>query len=547
MVDSLALSSTVAGGGWMATPIYLAAAYGVAKICASGFNELRTVLFSNVSQHACREVARNTFAHLHSLDLSMMATTRGGELQAIISRAVRSVTSILNMMLFNVVPTLCEFGFVLFVMGQVPVVGPQIALITALTVGAYSVFTTRVTHVRTQFRRDMNLAEQKAAAQLVDSVSNAEAVRAFANEEFETQKYDQFLGRYEKENVRVMNSLGLLNFGQQSIFSAGLIAAMMVSVEAVGAGLVPIGDLVMISGLLFQLSIPLNFLGGVYRETKLNLVDYARMLEITDMRPKIRSPSPNSPSLEVVKGSISLKNVSVSVGSRKVLENVSIEIPEKFTLGIVGASGSGKTSLLRLLNRLLDPAKGSVSIDGQDLKEVNLQSVRRAIGTVPQDCILFNDTVAENIRYGRPDASDEAVVAAAKAAFIHDPIMQMSEGYQTFVGERGQKLSGGERQRIGIARCLLKDSKIVLFDEATSALDTGTEQKVLGAFRALKEGRTAVVVAHRLTTVMDADQIIVIDNGRIVETGTHWDLLHMPNGKYRELWETQFSRPNTHD
>jgi len=545
MVDSLGTSNLAVMDPTGTAPLLMVAAYGGAKIAASGFTELRTILFSRVSQHACREVARNTFSHLHSLDLSTMSTTRGGELQAIISRAVRSVTSILNMMLFNVVPTLCEFGFVLFVLSNVPIVGSQVAVITAATVAAYSVFTTKVTQVRTQYRKDMNIAEQKAAAQLVDSVSNAEAVRAFANEKFETAKYDQYLAQYERENVRVMNSLGSLNFGQQLIFSLGLIGSMGVAVKAAAAGLIPVGDLVMISGLLFQLSVPLNFLGGVYRETKLNLVDYGRMLEITNMEPKIHS-NPDAPRLTVDQGTVRVENVSFTVdGGKKILDNVSFEIPERFTLGIVGHSGSGKTTLLRLVNRLIDPdqdGRGKVTIDGQDLRNVNLQSVRENIGTVPQDCILFNDTVGENIRYGKPDASDEEIEAAAKAAFIHDPISHMTNGYKTNVGERGQKLSGGERQRVGIARCLLKDSKIVLFDEATSALDTGTEQKVLGAFRALKEGRTAVVVAHRLTTVMDADQIIVLDNGRIVERGSHEDLLAIENGKYRELWETQFNR-----
>lgn len=535
---------STAGTGGLIMPLYLVAAYGGAKIASSGFSELRTVLFSRVSQRACREVARNTFEHLHSLDLASISNTRGGELQAIISRAVRSVTSILNMMLFNVIPTICEFGFVLFVMHRVPVVGPQVALITAITVGAYSVFTTRVTQVRNEYRKSMNLAEQQAAAQLVDSVSNAEAVRAFANEKFETLKYDRYLQTFEEANVKVMNSLGLLNFGQQSIFSLGLIAAMAVSVNAASAGLIPVGDLVVISGLLFQLSVPLNFLGGVYRETKLNLIDYGRMLEIINMKPLIRSPVA-APHLKVDKGEISLKNVSVSVSGKKILDNVSLEIPEKFTLGIVGASGSGKTTLLRLINRMIDPDSGAIEIDQQNLKSVDLQSVRRAIGIVPQDCILFNDSVAENIRYGRPNASDSQVEAASKAAFIHDPILNMPNGYSTLVGERGQKLSGGERQRIGIARCLLKDSKIVLFDEATSALDSGTEQKVLGAFRALKEGRTAVVVAHRLSTVMDADELIVLDKGKIVERGTHSELLSNPNGKYKELWDTQFIKSSS--
>ena len=549
IVDSLGPAAATTMVDPVSTPLYLVAAYGASKIASSGFSELRTILFSRVSQHACRDVARSTFAHLHTLDLSSMSTTRGGELQAIISRAVRSVTSILNMMLFNVVPTLCEFGFVLFVLAQVPVVGTQIAAITALTVGAYSVFTTRLTQIRTQYRKDMNIAEQRAAAQLVDSVANAEAVRAFANEQFETNKYDKFLAQYELENVRVMNSLGLLNFGQQFIFSLGLIGSMAVGVNAAVAGLIPVGDLVMISGLLFQLSIPLNFLGGVYRETKLNLVDYGRMLEITNMKPRIISAD-NAPKIQVNHGTIRVDNVSVTVDGRKILDNISFEIPERFTLGIVGHSGSGKTTLLRLLNRLIDPdviGGGKISIDGQDLKTVDLQSVRESVGTVPQDCILFNDTVAENIRYGKPGASDAEVEAAAKAAFIHEPIMGMTKGYETNVGERGQKLSGGERQRVGIARCLLKDSKIVLFDEATSALDTGTEQKVLGAFRALKEGRTAVVVAHRLSTVMDADLIVVLDKGRIVEQGTHDQLVHIDGGTYRELWDSQFNRATQKD
>jgi ATP-binding cassette, subfamily B (MDR/TAP), member 7 len=539
LVDTLAVAGGVIDP---AMPLYLAASYGAVKIAASAFSELRTVLFSRVSQHACREVAKNTFAHLHSLDLSTMSTTRGGELQAIISRAVKSVTSILNMMLFNVVPTLCEFGFVLFVLGNVPVIGPQIAVITAVTVGAYSVFTTKVTHVRTQYRRDMNLAEQQAAAQLVDSVSNAEAVRAFANEEFETERYDKYLAQFEHQNVRVMNSLGLLNFGQQSIFSIGLISAMMVGANAVVNGLIPVGDLVMISGLLFQLSVPLNFLGNVYRETKLNLVDYGRMLEITDIKPKIRS-APNAPNITVTEGTVRVENVTVELeGGKKLLDNISFEIPQRYTLGIVGQSGSGKTTLLRLLNRLIDPTNGDIYIDNQNLKSVDLQSVRRGVGTVPQDCILFNDTIAENIRYGNPSATLEQIQTAAKLSQIHEPIMNMSDGYNTNVGERGQKLSGGERQRIGSARCILKNSKVVLFDEATSALDTETEQKVLNAFTALKEGRTAIVVAHRLTTVMDADKILVLDQGRIVESGTHFELLDIPNGKYKNLWDSQFNR-----
>ncbi|KAF4733494.1 ATP-binding cassette sub- B member 7, mitochondrial [Perkinsus olseni] len=387
----------------------------------------------------------------------------------------------------------------------------------------------------------MNMAENEANARLLDSIINAESVRFFANEKRETELYDQSLAKYEKENVRVLKSLGRLNFGQQLIYNSGLFATLFLALNQCVAGTLPVGDLVMINTLLMQLSSPLNMIGMVYRETTMSLVDMSKLHALMRVQPSIKD-SPNAQDLVLKGGEVSIKDLTFDYGSesRKILNGFSLDIPAGHRVAIVGSSGAGKSTVLRLLLRLYAPSSGSITIDGQPIDEVTLSSLRKNIGVVPQDCSLFHDTVFNNILYGRLDATEEEVIAAAKMAEIHDTIMDFPKGYQTLVGERGLKLSGGERQRVGIARCILKNPELVLFDEATSALDSETEQNILKGFEQLTASRTSLIVAHRLSTVMNCDTICVLEEGKIAEKGSHKELMNIENGKYRQLWERQF-------
>ncbi|CBZ53953.1 Abc transporter, related [Neospora caninum Liverpool] len=541
-------------------PIGIVCGFPVARIAATGFNELRSTLFARVSQSASCDFSCHAFLHLHSL--AFFHDKRAGELSVLISRGIKSVTSLLNVLLFQLVPTVLEFALVLYLLGGK--VGGPFACITSLTMAAYVAFTTAVTARRTKIRKAMTAAEQQSVGLLVDSLANAEAVRFFTAEKEELARFAAVQRRYAEKNILVNESLAFLNFGQQFIFNLGVLGSLAYTASQVAAGLLPVGHIVLVSSLLLQLAVPLNFVGTIYRETSLNLADLEKLYELLNHHPPIQNP-PNAKQFALQGGALTLDNVSFfyppsvlraappgaaprpagdaqtppEAARRLLLDGVSFSVAAGEKVAIVGPSGVGKSTLIKLLFRMFDPAKGAVRIDGQDVKELDLHSFRRHIGVVPQDMVLFNDTVEFNIKYGCPNATDDEMRAAAKQAEIDDMIMSMPDGYKTVVGERGLKLSGGERQRIGIARCLLRNPAIAIFDEATSALDSHTEQKILKAFRAMAKGRTTLVIAHRLSTIADANKIIYLKDGRIAEMGTHDELLQNPDGLYRALWESQ--------
>ncbi|PFH35574.1 ABC transporter family protein [Besnoitia besnoiti] len=543
-----------------ALPLGIVCGFPLARIAASGFNELRSLLFARVSQSASSEFACHAFLHLHSL--AFFHDKKAGELSVLISRGIKSITSLLNVLLFQLFPTALEFLLVLYLLAA-KVAGP-VALITLATMAAYVAFTTAVTSRRTKIRKAMNRAEQQSAGLLVDSLANAEAVRFFTAEKQELKRFATVQRHYAVKNVAVNESLALLNFGQQLIFNCGVLGALLFTASQVAAGALPVGHLVLVSNMLLQLAIPLNFVGTIYRETSLNLIDLEKLYELLNMQPPIQNP-PNAKAFVLKRGEIEFDRVSFAYppvlrtskaeaaaedrrtdapearrkGSALLLEDVSLTVRPGEKVAIVGSSGAGKSTLIKLLYRMYDPKHGTVRIDGQDVKELDLTSFRQHIGVVPQDMVLFNDTVEFNIKYGCPSATDEQVKAAAQQAEIHDMIMGMPDGYKTVVGERGLKLSGGERQRIGIARCLLRNPAVAIFDEATSALDSHTEQKILKAFRAMSRGRTTLVIAHRLSTISDADKIVYLKDGKVAELGTHDELLRRPGGLYRALWESQ--------
>eukprot|EP00921_Rhytidocystis_pertsovi_P018139 GHVQ01028614.1.p1 GENE.GHVQ01028614.1~~GHVQ01028614.1.p1 ORF type:complete len:721 (+),score=69.79 GHVQ01028614.1:416-2578(+) len=544
----------------------LVLSYAIARTSASFFGELRNFLFTRVSQAACKIIACKAFVHLHSLDLDFLRSVKAGELSTIISRGVKSITQLLNMMLFQVFPTLFEFSLVLYVLFSK--VGAAVAGITVATMVTYSLFTAAVTSYRTNLRKTMNDAEQRAAGLLLDSLVNAEAMRYFTAEQHEAKRYRTEQEGIEKQNVRVNESLAFLNFGQQLIFNAGLLSSLWLTVAQVCSGGAPIGHVVLVSSLLFQLAIPLNFVGSVYRETKLNLIDMHKLHDLLRLRPTCTNPI-NAKPLQLEGGSVRFEDIhfafpsstefcaqqsepskyptSASAGPsstpfsnyQNLFKGLTIDIPAGQTVAIVGASGSGKSTLVKLLYRLFDPSHGRVLIDGQDLRSLDLHSFRSRIGVVPQDVVLYNETVMFNLKYGMEDATDEQVQEAARNAQIHDSIAAFPEQYNTVVGERGLKMSGGEKQRICIARCLLRNPAIVIFDEATSALDTHTETLILQAFRAMSVGRTCMVIAHRLSTVREADRIVYIGDGRVQEEGTHTDLINKKGGSYARLWNSQ--------
>ncbi|KAG5935734.1 Iron-sulfur clusters transporter atm1, mitochondrial [Claviceps monticola] len=539
IVDSMNIDFVAAGGTAAAVAGSMIVAYGATRIGATLFQELRNAVFASVAQNAIRGVARNIFDHLLRLDLNFHLSKQTGGLTRAIDRGTKGISFLLTSMVFHIIPTALEIGLVCGILTWQ--YGAKFAAITVLTMVGYTAFTIWTTAWRTKFRRQANAADNKASTVAVDSLINYEAVKYFNNEKFEVSRYDKALKEYEKSSIKVATSLALLNSGQNIIFSSALTAMMYFAADGVATGSLTVGDLVMVNQLVFQLSVPLNFLGSVYRELRQSLLDMETLFNLQKVSVSIQEKPDAKPLALARGGEIKFDNVSFGYHpDRPILKNLSVTIPAGKKVAIVGPSGCGKSTLLRLLFRSYDVQEGRILIDDQDIRDVTVDSLRRSIGVVPQDTPLFNDTIEHNIRYGLIDASHEDVVAAAKRARIHDIIERFPDGYDTKVGERGMMISGGEKQRLAVSRLLLKDPPLLFFDEATSALDTHTEQALMininGILR--EKGRTSVFVAHRLRTIFDSDIIIVLKEGKVAEMGTHRDLIDRA-GVYSELWSAQ--------
>ncbi|HEX6156487.1 MAG TPA: ABC transporter ATP-binding protein/permease, partial [Burkholderiales bacterium] len=520
----------------VAVPVALLAIYGLLRFSATLFAELRDVLFVRVTQRAIRRVALGVFRHLHSLSLRFHLERQTGGMTRDIERGTRGISSLLSYLIFSIIPVILEFALVAAVL--IAKFDWRFAAITFGAVAVYIAFTVTITEWRMEIRRRANELDSRANTRAIDSLLNYETVKYFGNEEFEARRYDEQLHKYEDAATKNEASLGLLNIGQSLIIAAAVTALMLLVAEGVVAKTFTLGDLVLVNGLLIQLYIPLNFLGMVYREIKQSLLDMDRMFSLLSQHREVEDKAGAVP---LPAGRLEVRFVEVDFSyekERQILHKVSFEIPAGQRVAVVGHSGSGKSTLARLLYRFYDVAAGRIEINGADIREVKQSSLRGAIGIVPQDTVLFNDTILYNIRYGRPEASDEEIFAAARAAHIHDFVQTLPKQYETMVGERGLKLSGGEKQRVAIARALLKDPRILIFDEATSALDSRAEKAIQAELERIAVGRTTLVIAHRLSTVMDADQILVLNHGRIVERGSHMQLLEL-KGEYARMWALQ--------
>jgi len=539
IVDSLNIDFATTGGTVATTAGAMILAYGAARIGAVISQELRNAVFSSVAQKAIRRVAKATFGHLLNLDLSFHLSKQTGGLTRAIDRGTKGISFLLTSMVFHIVPTALEITMVCGILTYN--FGWEFAAITALTMAGYTAFTIWTTAWRTKFRRQANAADNRASTVAVDSLINYEAVKYFNNERFEVGRYDKALQQYEKSSIKVATSLAFLNSGQNIIFSSALTVMMYLGARGIVDGSLTVGDLVLINQLVFQLSVPLNFLGSVYRELRQSLLDMETLFNLQKVNVSIQE-KPDAKPLQLTKGGeIRFDNVTFGYyEDRPILRNLSVTIPAGKKVAVVGPSGCGKSTLLRLLFRSYDVQSGRIFIDDQDLRDVTLDSLRKAIGVVPQDTPLFNDTVEHNIHYGNMSASIEAVHEAARRAHIHDKIASWPHGYETKVGERGLMISGGEKQRLAVSRLILKDPPLLFFDEATSALDTHTEQALMANINEILRGkaRTSVFVAHRLRTIYDADLIIVLKEGNVAETGTHQELMEN-NGLYKELWTAQ--------
>ncbi|OQM73517.1 ABCB family ABC transporter ATP-binding protein/permease [Manganibacter manganicus] len=520
----------------LAAPLMLVIAYNVVRVTQLGFNQLRDALFARVGQHAVRQLAYRTFVHMHELSLRFHLERRTGGLSRIIERGTKGIETIVRFTMLNTVPTILEFALtaVIFAYSY----GWKYVAVIAVTVWLYTWFTLRASDWRIEIRRDMNDSDTDANTKAIDSLLNFETVKYFGNERMEAERFDRSMARYETAATKIWTSLGWLNFGQGVIFGLGMTVAMCMSALEVSRGAQTVGDFVFINAMLMQLSVPLNFIGFIYREIRQGLTDIEQMFDLLDVRQEVVD-APGATPLVVEAGRVEFRDVHFAYEqNRSILKGVSFEVPAGKTVAIVGPSGAGKSTISRLLFRFYDVQKGAVLIDGQDVRDVTQESLRASIGMVPQDTVLFNDTVAYNIRYGRIDASDEDVRRAAGLAQIGPFIEGLPDGYRTMVGERGLKLSGGEKQRVAIARTILKSPPILILDEATSALDSHTEQEIQAALDLVSRGRTTIVIAHRLSTVISADEIIVLKDGSIAERGTHAALLKA-GGLYASMWDRQ--------
>ncbi len=531
IVDRLSMERAL-----ITVPFLLLVGYGVLRFSNTLFTELRELVFAKVEYRAVRRVTLQVFRHLHTLALRFHLARQTGGVSRDIERGSRAISNLLGYAVYNIFPTLVEIALVtgiLFAKYEV-----WFTLITAVTLVGYVAYTVALTEWRTKYRRQMNEQDSRANSRAIDSLINYETVKYFGNEEHEARRYDENLQRYESAAVKSQTSLSALNVGQSSIVAIGVTLVMWRATLGVVSGTMTLGDLVLVNAFLIQLYIPLNFLGVVYREIKQALADMERMFRLLKENREIED-KPGAPALMVARPTIRFEQVYFGYeGRRRILEDVSFEIPAGKTVAVVGHSGSGKSTLARLLFRFYDVNSGRITVNGVDIRNVTQASVRAAIGIVPQDTVLFNDTILYNIQYGRPSASPEEVIAAARSAHIHEFIETLPDKYQSAVGERGLKLSGGEKQRVAIARALLKEPQILIFDEATSALDSKSEKAIQAELDRIAEGRTTLMIAHRLSTIMDADQILVLDHGRIVERGTHRELVDA-GGAYAAMWALQ--------
>jgi ATP-binding cassette, subfamily B, heavy metal transporter len=535
LVDALDLKPGDAAA-LLVVPVGLIVAYGVLRLSTSLFTELRELIFAKATEGAARSISLKVFRHLHALSLRFHLERQTGGMTRDIERGTRAVHSLISYSLYSILPTIIEVSLVLGLLAWK--FDAAFAWITLSALALYIAFTVIVTEWRTRFRKQMNELDSSAHSRAIDSLLNYETVKYFNNEDFEARRYDENLERLRRAALKSQSSLSLLNTGQQLIIAAALVAMLWRATQGVVDGRMTLGDLVMINAFMIQLYIPLNFLGVIYREIKQSLTDLDKMFGLLERHREVDDAAGAAP-LRASTGAVCFSNVEFAYDpARPILRGISFEIPAGKTVAVVGPSGAGKSTLARLLYRFYDVQAGSISIDGQDIRQVQQQSLRAAIGIVPQDTVLFNDTVAYNIAYGRPGASQAEIEAAAQAAHIHDFIAAQPLGYGTMVGERGLKLSGGEKQRVAIARTLLKNPPVLIFDEATSALDSANERAIQAELKSAARGKTALVIAHRLSTVVDAHEIVVLQAGQVVERGAHAELLAL-DGVYARMWRLQ--------